>query len=95
MEKITAAVLRRAKQSKSYTNQPHSTQDTTARDTQVGLGTLQARKLKGKNLHPRILYTARISFNIEGEIKNFSNKQKIKLYSNTKTILKEILKGIL
>ena len=30
--------------------------------------------LKGKNLQPRILYPARISFKIEGEIKNFSNK---------------------
>ena len=44
--------------------------------------TLQARKgwqdifkvLKGKNLQPRILYPARISFKIEGGIKNFSNK---------------------
>ena len=44
-----------------------------------------------KNLPPRILYPARISFKIEGEIKNFSNKQKLKEYSNTKPILKEIL----
>ena len=62
--------------------------------------TLQARRelqdtckvLKGKNLQPRILYPARISFKVEGEIKNFSNKQKLKEYSNTKSILKEILK---
>uniref|UniRef100_A0A8D0ZKX5 Uncharacterized protein n=1 Tax=Sus scrofa TaxID=9823 RepID=A0A8D0ZKX5_PIG len=46
--------------------------------------------LKGKNLQPRILYPARISFNLEGEIKNFSNKKKLKEYSNTKPILKEI-----
>ena len=51
--------------------------------------------LKRKNLQPRILYPARISFKIEGEIKNFSNKQKLKEYSNTKPILKEILKGLL
>ena len=52
--------------------------------------TLQARRewqdifkmLKGKNLQPRILYPARISFKIEREIKNFSNKQKLKEYSN-------------
>uniref|UniRef100_A0A8D0VAQ2 L1 transposable element RRM domain-containing protein n=1 Tax=Sus scrofa TaxID=9823 RepID=A0A8D0VAQ2_PIG len=64
--------------------------------------TLQARRewqeifkvLKEKNLQPRILYPARISFKIEGEIKNFSNKQKLKKYSNTKPILKEILKGL-
>ena len=65
--------------------------------------TLQARRewqdtfkaLKGKNLQPRIVYLARISFKIEGEIKNSSNKQKLKEYSNTKPILKEILKGLL
>jgi len=27
--------------------------------------------LKGKNLQPRLLYPARISFKIDGEIKNF------------------------
>ena len=48
--------------------------------------TLQARRewqdifkeLKGKNLQSRILYPVRISFKLEGEIKNFSNKQKLK-----------------
>ena len=30
--------------------------------------------LKGKNLQPRLLYLARISFKIDGEIKNFSDK---------------------
>ena len=64
--------------------------------------TLQARRewqdifkvLKGKNMQPRILYPARLSLKTEGEIKNFSNKQKLKGYSNTKPILKEILKGL-
>ena len=45
--------------------------------------TLQARRqrqdifkvLKWKTLQPRILYPARILFKIEGEMKNFSNKQ--------------------
>ena len=65
--------------------------------------TLQARRewqdifkvLKGKNLQPITLYPTRISFKTEGEIKNFSNKQKLKEYSNTKPILKEILKALL
>ena len=38
----------------------------------------------------RIFYPARLSFRIEGEIKNFSDKQKLKEYSNIKHILKEI-----
>ena len=65
--------------------------------------TLQAKRekqkifkvLKEKNPQPRTLYPARLSFRIGGEIKNFSDKQKLKEYSNTKFILKEILKGLL
>ena len=49
--------------------------------------TLQARRewqdifkaLKGKNLQPRLLYPARISFKIDGEIKSFSDKQKLRI----------------
>ena len=45
--------------------------------------TLQARRewqdifkvLKGKNQQPNLLYLARISFKIDGEIKSFSDKQ--------------------
>ena len=65
--------------------------------------TLQARRewqdifkvLKGKNLQPRILHLARISFKIEREIKNLYNKQKLKKNSKTKPIQKEKLKGLL
>ena len=38
-------------------------------------------------MQPRIVYSARISFKI-GEIKNFSNKQKLKENGNNKPILK-------
>ena len=56
--------------------------------------TLQARRewqdifkvLKGKNLQPRLLYPARISFKIDGEIKSFSHKQKLTEFSTTKQI---------
>ena len=50
---------------------------------------------KGKNLQPRILYPARLSLRTEGGRNNFSYKQKLKEYSNTKQILKEILKGLI
>ena len=51
----------------------------------LSVGTLKARRewqnifkvLKGKNLQPRLLYLARISFKINGEIKSFSDKQKL------------------
>ena len=42
-----------------------------------------------------MLCPARLSFRIEGEIKNLSDKQKLKEYSDTKLNLKEIFKGLL
>ena len=65
--------------------------------------TLQARRewqdifkiLKGKNLHPRLLYPARISFKIDGEIKSFSDKQKLREFSTTKPALEQMLKGLI
>ena len=52
------------------------------------------RVLKEKNLQPRILYPARLSFRI-GEIKSFQNRQKLKEYVTTKPALQEILRGTL
>ena len=45
--------------------------------------------LKGKNLQPRFLYPARIL--IDGEIKSFSNKQKLREFSSTKPALQQML----
>ena len=33
--------------------------------------------MKRKDLHPRLLYPARLLFNIEGEIKSFPDKKKL------------------
>ena len=65
--------------------------------------TLQARRewhdilhvMKGRNLQPRLLYPARLSFRFEGEIKNFTDKQKLREFSNTKPALLQILKDLL
>ena len=51
--------------------------------------TLQARRewqdilkmKKGKNLQPRLLYPARISFIFNGEIKTFTDKQKLREFT--------------
>ena len=51
--------------------------------------------LKGKNLQPRLLYPARISFKIDGEIKNFSDKQKLREFSTIKAALQQMLKGVI
>ena len=51
--------------------------------------------LKGKNLQPRLLYPARISFKINGESKSFSDKQKLREFSTTKPALQQMLKGLI
>ena len=53
--------------------------------------TLQARRewqdifkmMKEKNLQPRLLYPAGISFRFDGEIKTFIDKQKLREFSTT------------
>ena len=65
--------------------------------------TLQARRewqdilkvMKDNNLQPRLLYPARISFQYEGEIKSFTDKQKLREFSTTKPALQQMLKDIL
>ena len=39
--------------------------------------------MKGKNLKPRILYSAKLSFRFEEEIKRITNNQKLKEFSRT------------
>ena len=51
--------------------------------------------LNGKNMQPRIIYPARLSFKIEGEIKNFPDKQKLNEFMTTKAAFQEILRGTL
>ena len=48
-----------------------------------------------KNLQPRLLYPARISFKYEGEIKSFSGKQKLREFSTNKPALQQMLKDLL
>jgi hypothetical protein len=40
--------------------------------------------LNENNFNPRILYPAKLSFKISGEIKIFHNKQKVKQYMTSK-----------
>ena len=43
--------------------------------------------MKGKKLHPRLLYPAKLSFRMEGHIKHFSDKVKLKEFIITKPLL--------
>jgi hypothetical protein len=51
--------------------------------------------LNENNFNPRILYPAKLSLKIDGTIKVFHNKQKLKQYMTTKPPLQKILQGIL
>ena len=65
--------------------------------------TLQARRgwkevfqvMKGKDLHPRLPYPAKLSFRMEGQIKCFPDKIKLKEFIITKPLLYEMLKGFI
>ena len=60
--------------------------------------TLQARRgwqevfqvMKDKDLHPRLLYPAKLSFRMEGKIKCFPDKVKLKEFIITKPLLYEM-----
>ena len=49
--------------------------------------------MKGKDLHPRLLYSAKLSFRMEGQIKCFPDKVKLKEFLIIKPVLCEMLKG--
>ena len=51
--------------------------------------------MKGKDLHPRLLYPAKLSFRMEGQIKCFPDKVKLKEFIITKPLLHAILKGLI
>ena len=51
-------------------------------------------RIKRKDLHPRLLYPAKVSFRMEGQIKCFSDKVKLKEFIITKPLLYEMLKGV-
>ena len=65
----------------------------------LSIETLQARRewqdilkvMKENNLESRLLYQERISFKYEGEIKRFTDKQKLREFSTTKPALQQIL----
>ena len=65
--------------------------------------TLQTRRgwkklfkvMKSKDLHPRLLYPAKLSFRMEGQIKYFLDKLKLKEFIITKPLLYEMLKGLI
>ena len=64
---------------------------------------LQARRgwkevfqvLEGKDLHPRLLCPASLSFRMGGQTKGFPGKMKLKEFILTNPLLYEMLKGLI
>ena len=80
-------ILKAAKETQQVThkgNPVHLMADNLAEILQARREFLDIFKvLKGKNLPPRLLYPARVSFKIDGEIKSFSDRQKLRQFSFT------------
>ena len=87
----------REKETLNYKGVPRRLSDAFSKET------LQARRgweevfqvMKGKGLHPRLLYPAKLSFRMKGQIKYFSDKVKFKEFIITKPLLYEMLKGLI
>ena len=50
--------------------------------------------MKGKDLHPILFSPAKLSFRMEGQIKCFPDKVKLKKFIITKPLLYKTLKGL-
>ena len=65
--------------------------------------TLQTRRdwqeifkvMNSKDLQPRLLYPAKSSFRMVGQIKSFPNRKKLTEFITTKQVLHEMIKGLL
>ena len=53
---------------------------------------LQVMRTRG--LQPRLLYPAKLSIKVEGQIRSFPDKRSLKEYTSTKPALQEKLKGL-
>ena len=51
--------------------------------------------MKRKDLYPRLLYPAKLSFRMEGQIKCFPDKVKLREFIITKPSVYEMLKGLI
>ena len=71
--------------------------------TDFSMDMLQARRewqnifqvMRTRGLQPRLLYPARLSIKIEGQIKSLPDKRSLKEYTSTNPALQEMLKRLL
>ena len=87
----------REKETVTYKGVPiRLTADFSKETLQAGRGWKEVfQVMKSKDLHPRWLYPAKLSFRMEGQIKCFPDKVKLKGFIITKPLLCEMLKGLI
>ena len=51
--------------------------------------------MERRDLQPRLLYSAMLSFRIKGQTKGFPDKKKLKEFIITKPLLYEMLEGLI
>ena len=94
-ERISKAA--KEKQLVTYKGAPRRLSDDFSTDT------LKARRdwqeivkvMKIKDLQPRLIYPAQLSFIMEGHRMSFTDQKKLKEFITTKPVLYEMLKGLL
>ena len=86
----------REKETVAYKGAPVRLSDNFSKETlQAGRGWKEVFEvMKVKDLHPRLLYPAKLSFRMEGQIKSFPDKVKLREFIITKPLLYEMLKGL-
>ena len=108
MPRNTLIILAKIKDKEKLLEEEREKQQITYKGTPIRLTadfsaeTLQARRewhdilkvMNGKNLQPRLLYPARISFRFDGRIKTFTDKQKLREFRITKPALQQMLKAL-
>ena len=86
----------REKETVTYKGVPIRLSAAFSRDLQARRGWKEVFKvMKSKDLHPRLLYPAKLSFRMEGQIKCFPDKVKLKEFIITQPLLYEMLKGLM
>ena len=93
-QKVRILEAAREKDTVTYKGVPIRLSADFSKDTlQAGRGWQEIfQVMKGKYLHPRLLYPAKLSFRMKGQIKCFSDKVKLKEFIITKPLLQEMLK---
>ena len=97
--KDKARILKAAREKErvTYKGVPISLSADFSKETlQAGRGWKEVfQVMKGKDLPPRLLYPAKLSFRMERQIKCFPDKVKLKEFIITKPLLYEMLKGFI